>query len=98
MYPPALAFDGGKKVGSACKELSKLNMMSAGMAYLVNKEGIIVWREGAFKSVLLQTAYTCDHFFKSQVSTVRGLLNKAFLGSRSTASLVANLWSTSAQV
>jgi hypothetical protein len=71
--PPALAFDEGKKVGSACKELSKLNMMSAGMAYLVNKKGTIVWREGVFKpvllpayvfkAILLQTVYTCDHFF-----------------------------------
>jgi len=50
----ALAFDGGKKVGSACKELSKLNMMSAGMAYLVNKEGIIVWREGFNSSWTLE--------------------------------------------
>jgi len=49
----AMAFDVGKVVGTACKELSKLNMMSAGMAYILNKEGTIVWREGFSSSWVL---------------------------------------------
>lgn len=49
-----LAFDADKVVGKAFQALSGLNMMSAGMAYIVNAEGTIVWREGFTSSWLLE--------------------------------------------
>jgi len=49
-----LAFDEGKVVGNAFKTLSALNTMSAGMAYIVNAEGTIVWREGFTSSWFLE--------------------------------------------
>jgi hypothetical protein len=55
-----LAFDAGKVVGKAFQALSGLNMMSAGMAYIVNAEGTIVWREGVLVVVLLCYARLMD--------------------------------------
>jgi len=49
-----LAFDADKVVGKAFQALSGLNMMSAGMAYIVNAEGTIVWREGFTSSWALE--------------------------------------------
>jgi hypothetical protein len=60
-----LAYDAGKTVGTSFKELSKLNMMSAGMAYIINKEGIIVWRESFNSSWSLENGQ-----FKEQLSRV----------------------------
>jgi len=49
-----LAYDEGKVVGNAFKTLSALNTMSAGMAYIVDASGTIVWREGFTSSWFLE--------------------------------------------